>query len=287
MLKTLPTNQTTEATRQIENSGWRQVIICYLLYAAVMSASMILFDKMMRLDQMFGMLIAQSVAAIVSVSFMLTIGKRTPASLGMKPAGFFRQYGPGWIFAAISLLAVWLVNIQFRAVSSAFNPDVNVLFLGLMLIGFIFQGFMEEFLMRGLIMTQLSIRFGMIIGILGNSMIFALGHLGNNDASFISAVNTFIIGVVFSLQFYYHDNIWLVSAFHSGWNFILGPILGIAVSGFQLPTSLLISQTDKTKSALNGGAYGFEAGYPVLVLGLVIIAIYIGLILKRSRAAES
>lgn len=284
MLKSLPTNQITEAARRIENSGWRQVIICYVLYAAVMSGFMILFDRITQTDQIFAMLIAQSIAAVVSVSFMLTVGRRTPASLGMGLNGFFKQYRAGWLIAAVSLFAVWLVNVLFKAVSTSFNPDVNVLFLALMLVGFVFQGFMEEFLLRGLIMTQVAVRFGVIVGVLANSLLFALGHLGNSDASLISVVSTFLIGLVFSLQFYYHDNIWLVSGFHSGWNFILGPILGISVSGFQLPTSLLATRTDMAMTALNGGGYGFEAGYPVIVLSLAIIAVYVGLILKRERA---
>ena len=152
-----------------------------------------------------------------------------------------------------------------------------------MLVGFIFQGFMEEFLLRGLFMTQISIKFGVIVGILANSFFFALGHLGNSDASLISVFNTFLIGLVFSLQFYDHGNIWLVSGFHSGWNFILGPILGIAVSGFRLPTSLLTTRTDPAMAALNGGGYGFEAGYPVLALCLLIIGVYAALILKNRE----
>ncbi len=284
MLKILPANQTMKAAQELKNSGWRQIIICYVLYAAVMSGSMILFDRIMRMDQIFAMLIAQSIAAVVSVSFMLTIGRRTSASLGMGLNGFFKQYGAGWLIAAVSLFAVWLVNVSFQAVSTAFNPDVNVLFLGLMLVGFIFQGFMEEFLLRGLIMTQVAVKFGVIAGILANSLLFALGHLGNSGASLISVVSTFLIGLVFSLQFYYHDNIWLVSGFHSGWNFILGPVLGIAVSGFRLPTSLLATRTAPAMAALNGGGYGFEAGYPAIVLSLAIIAVYVRLILKRKRA---
>lgn len=136
-------------------------------------------------------------------------------------------------------------------------------------------------------MTQASIKFGVIIAILFNSLLFGLGHLGNNDATWISVSNTVLIGVVFSLQFYYHDNIWLVSGFHSGWNFILGPILGIAVSGFTLPTSLLTSESDPALASINGGGYGFEAGAPVFVLCLILTAVYVWLIAKRKRAEEN
>ena len=107
---------------------------------------------------------------------------------------------------------------------------------------------------------------------------------GNSGATWLSTLNTFLIGIVFSLLFYYHDTVWLVSGFHSGWNFILGPVLGVAVSGFELPTSVLATHSNMTRAGLNGGAYGFEAGYPVLVLCLILIVGYAALILKnRAR----
>lgn len=284
MLNILKSNRTIDAARGIRNSGWRQVILCYGIYVVLMLVSGWVIRSMGVSSEITSLLASNAVAAIGCVLFMLTIGKRTPASLGLALDGFFKRYALGWLFAAISLCAVWLVNYFFGAIETSLNPDFSGWLLALLFVGFVFQGFMEEFQMRSLIMTQLSLKLGALAGILLNSLFFSLGHVGNSGATWLSTLNTFLIGVVFSLFFYYYDTVWLVSGFHSGWNFILGPVLGVAVSGFELPTSVLATHSNMTRADLNGGAYGFEAGYPVLVLCLILIAGYAALILKnRAR----
>ena len=167
-------------------------------------------------------------------------------------------------------------------VSYQFNKDFNLTVFLLLLVGFIFQGFMEEFLLRSLLFTQIAVKWGVIAGIIINSVIFGLGHISNSNASTISLINTVLIGTFASLIFYYYDNVWLVSGFHSGWNFILGPVFGIIVSGFELPTSVLIAETDMNKIALNGGGYGFEASFPVTVISALLVVIYIVKIMRKQ-----
>ena len=73
-----------------------------------------------------------------------------------------------------------------------------------------------------------------------------------------------------------------MAGFHASWNFILGPVLGIAVSGFDLPTTLLKTSLNMNKVYLNGGQYGFEASYPVALVSVIIILIYVSLLRKRE-----
>ena len=129
--------------------------------------------------------------------------------------------------------------------------------------------------------TQFAVKWSVAAGVILNSIIFGLGHMRNASASPLSVVNTVLIGILFSLIFYYHDNLWLVSGFHSGWNFILGPVLGIIVSGFELPTSILITNSDLTKTLLNGGKYGFEAGLPVTIITTLLIIGYLVRIMNK------
>lgn len=284
MLNILKPNEVIDAARRIRSSGWGKLLICYGIYVLLLLSSGWLVRSIGIGAEITSLLISNAVATVGCVLFMLTIGKRTPESLGLALDGFFKRYALGWLFAAISLCAVWLVNYFFGAIETSLNPGFSGWLLALLFVGFVFQGFMEEFLLRSLIMTQLSLRLGALLGILLNSLLFSLGHVGNSGATWLSTLNTFLIGIVFSLLFYYHDTVWLVSGFHSGWNFILGPVLGVAVSGFELPTSVLATHSNMTRAGLNGGAYGFEAGYPVLALCLILIAGYAALILKnRSR----
>ena len=89
------------------------------------------------------------------------------------------------------------------------------------------------------------------------------------------------------MMYYYHDNIWVVSGFHSGWNFILGPVLGIPVSGFMLPSTILKTSLSSELTLLNGGLYGFEAGLPVTFIAVCIIAAYTVLIYKQNKSFKN
>lgn len=281
MLNVLTPLKITQSAQALKNTGWRQVLTCYGIYAAAMTIAFFTLPRLLNSGEITNTLGGYALACAACLAYILTLGKRTRASLGMESGGFRRQYGLGWLFAAGFLFLVWAVNFRYGAISTHFNSAYRPGALGLLLIGFILQGFMEEFLMRGLIMTQVATRFGVIIGIFANSLLFALAHLGNSNANYLSALNTFLIGVLFSVQFYYHDNIWLVSGFHSGWNFILGPVLGIPVSGFVFPTSLFISETEPAMKALNGGSYGFESGLPVTIISIAAVVVYAALMYKQ------
>jgi hypothetical protein len=269
-------NKTLSEAKEIKKSG-RMTALCYLLYAIVMSASGILLD----FNNVVNLLLANVLSAIACVAFMAAIARRSFASLGMNSG--ILDYPLGWMLSAVILFIIWLINIVFHAVNTSVNQKINLRIFLLLLIGFIFQGFMEEFIMRSLLFTQLALRFGVIAAILLNSSVFALMHIANANASVISLVNTFLIGILFSLIYYYHDNIWLVAGFHSGWNFILGAVLGVSVSGFELPTTVFKTEINENLAVLNGGLYGFEAGSPVTVIIVLMIVIYILLLKNNSQ----
>ncbi len=277
----LKLNNTMIATIENKESGWKQIVICYFIYILIANITLLVLKS----QTISTVLLAYTIAAIVCVFYMITFGKRTLPSLGMTN-NFSREYLLGWLMATVTLLILWAINIVAGAISFIINPNFDLMVFILLFVGFIFQGFMEEFLLRGLIFTQFSIRFGVLMGVIYNSLIFSFGHVGNADASFISVANTFLIGVLFSLMYYYHDNIWLVSAFHSGWNFILGPVLGIVVSGFRLPTTLLLSVSNESMTSLNGGAYGLEASFLVTVAIIIMIFIY-GYFIKGKKVLDS
>lgn len=67
------------------------------------------------------------------------------------------------------------------------------------------------------------------------------------------------------------ENIWVVGAFHSLWNFAQGNIYGIQVSGNSLQPAILNSSNVKGHGLINGAGFGLEGGLGVtLVLGLGI-----------------
>mgnify|MGYP003087538806 CR=1 FL=1 len=273
-------SHTFEENRRL-NLGWKPIIFVYLAYILIMSLVVPTTSKVFGWGDLPSVLLAYSISAIVCLSLIFKLG-RTPVSLGLAQEGFLKKWLVGWTFAILSLGFVFLTNILFSGLSFVYNKQFAPLLFLLLLIGFAVQSFMEEFLLRALIQNQITMKFGVLIGILGNALIFAIGHATNPGATILSIVNTFLLGVAFSLMYYYHDNLWLVAGFHASWNFILGPVLGIAVSGFDLPTTLLKTSLNMNKVYLNGGQYGFEASYPVALVSVIIILIYVSLLRKRE-----
>lgn len=283
-MKSILDLNSTMKTARTERVSWKSVGLTYLFYLVLMLLMQWGLSPFVKKGNLLVLLMVCAVVVILLLLFVFFYLKRSPASLGMTKKKLALRYGSGWLFSLGCLLLVLLVNLVAGGLAISINQDVNLLLLGLTLVGFIFQGFLEEFLLRSLLMTQFALKLGVVLAIILNSVIFGLGHMTNAGASVISVVNTILIGLVMSMMFYYHDTIWFVSGFHSGWNFILGPILGIPVSGFQLPTSLFTSRVKESYSFLTGGSYGFEAGFVVTVLAIGLIGFYLYL-LKKNRAS--
>lgn len=277
-MKKFELNSTMLETKDIKKSGWKMIGLCYLLYIVILVVCNMIFKDKPRI---ISILVGYTISVPICVGFMVKIGKRTLSSLGMNKGKTLLRYVIGWLIALAFLAVVQSINILSGGVNAQINKDFNLFVFLLLLIGFIFQGFMEEFLLRSLLCTQFAVKWSVAAGVILNSIIFGLGHMRNASASPLSVVNTVLIGILFSLIFYYHDNLWLVSGFHSGWNFILGPVLGIIVSGFELPTSILITNSDLTKTLLNGGKYGFEAGLPVTIITTLLIIGYLVRIMNK------
>ena len=70
------------------------------------------------------------------------------------------------------------------------------------------------------------------------------------------------------------ENIWIVGAFHSVWNFVQGNLYGIQVSGNRLTSSIFTSTSaEGTATIINGGSFGMEGGFAITIVLVVAIAI--------------
>ena len=114
------------------------------------------------------------------------------------------------------------------------------------------------------------------------SIFFTVIHLENPNISFLGILNIFLIGVTFSLIYYYTGSLLLVGAMHTFWNFIIAFILGSPVSGMVTYNSILISAPVENKDLISGGLFGFEASIVTTIVELAIILFMIYLIRKEK-----
>ncbi|MHC5375036.1 CPBP family intramembrane glutamic endopeptidase [Enterococcus sp. LJL120] len=214
--------------------------------------------------------------------------KQPLAALGFVKIKLVANYLTGLLLGAIGLVLVLGLCLVFNSASISLSQSTNWLLMLLLFLGFMVQGMTEEVFFRGYLMNLVGHRKNATVAIVGNSLLFGLFHGANPDMSVISLVNLMLFGFVFSLLFYLTENLWVVGAAHTIWNFMQGPVFGIAVSGQDLGSSSAIFTTTLSQQTawLNGGSFGLEGGLPCTLIGLIAAGLLLYLIQKKlSKAA--
>jgi uncharacterized protein len=118
-----------------------------------------------------------------------------------------------------------------------------------------------------------SSQIGSWLAILFFSGLFGAVHLGNPNATFWGFANTVLIGIFFGLLMVRTGSLWLLWGVHFGWNFSLGALYGLPVSGIGQFSVLWTGHASGPKW-LTGGDYGIEASATaaaVVLIGIVAI----------------
>ena len=223
---------------------------------------------------------------LVTLGYCKFIEGRSFESMGFRKKTVVLDYVKGlmvglFLLAGVYIILLLLSNIQFIEL----NKDIDYGILFLLFLGFVIQGMGEEVLCRGYIMVSLGRRFGLVAGVILNSLIFSLLHLFNDSISYISLFNIFVVGIFFSLYMIYTENIWGVGAVHTMWNFAQGNIFGIPVSGIDVGESLIKSRM-VGNSIISGGLFGIEGSIVTSVLFTVLTFILIYKIGKKTGVED-
>lgn len=215
---------------------------------------------------------------IASIIYCRLFEKRSLFSMGFIKKNMFKEYGIGLIIGLIMISIPALVSIFTGAMTiDSFNKEFSGNIFLLFLVGFMIQGISEEILLRSYLFVSISIKSGIILGIIVNSLLFSLMHFANAGITVLSIINLILFGVFASVYFLKRGSIWGIGAIHSMWNFAMGNIYGIEVSGMKISNSLFKTSIDSTKSFINGGSFGFEGGIVatiVLLVGIILIILF-------------
>jgi membrane protease YdiL (CAAX protease family) len=156
-------------------------------------------------------------------------------------------------------------------------------------------GFMEELCFRGYAMHNLAVWGGLRFAIAVQAVVFALVHLGNvlgkateegaqatnagvaTSPSLVNALmdtrvamlNITLIGVFFALSYIKTGSLWFPIGFHAAWNFFLGCIWSMPVSG--VGTFRVLDVSISSNALLTGGDFGAEGSILLTPLLLVLL----------------
>lgn len=160
------------------------------------------------------------------------------------------------IGAALLVLLPPLVTGAARLVEAPEQP-ANVRSIVFIAVVLIFGALGEELLFRGYGFQLLLRRFGAPAVIIPSAALFALAHLGNLNASWPGALNTFLWGLLLGYAIVRSGDLWLATGLHYGWNLTL-PMFGVNLSGFTMGVTGY--RLDWSAGPLwSGGEYGVEA----------------------------
>jgi membrane protease YdiL (CAAX protease family) len=175
----------------------------------------------------------------------------------------------GFIF----LVMLGLGWLTFKGFAWDFDP-VNTIVISVLnfLVVFIIVGWNEELLSRGYHLQTIASGLNLFWGVVISSAVFGLLHLGNPNATWVSAAGIFFAGVYLAYAYVRTGKLWLSIGLHIGWNFFEGVVFGFPVSGLTIYPLTRILVTGPV--LWTGGAFGPEAGLivlPSLIVGGLLI----------------
>jgi membrane protease YdiL (CAAX protease family) len=142
----------------------------------------------------------------------------------------------------------------------------------------------EEFCFRTGLVAILSRAVPEGIAIAMPAALFGLAHGQNPGVSALAVLNTTLAGVLFGMMLRdrFRSSLGLTIGFHWAWNFTMGPLLGIPVSGHVARSHYL--SVEPTDIVWSGGSYGIEGGLAALIVLVVLTAAWA---FKLHRRQES
>lgn len=236
---------------------------------------------------MIVVLMSEILMIVVILLYCRLLEKRTPDTMGFRKKKLISQYIIGAIagvvfFSVAYLLCLLTGSIHFDGLTENILPIYIIGYL----IGYMVQGMAEEVLCRGYLFVSLTRRYSVSYSIVISAVFFALLHGMNSNLTFLAMINLFLFGVFAALMLVKYENIWIVGAFHSLWNFAQGNLYGIQVSGNSLQKSVFASTSREGMSIIHGGAFGMEGGLAVTLVLATGIAYLIWALKREGKIVE-
>lgn len=228
-------------------------------------------------------LFATAGSIAVTLIYCTKMEKRKLSTLGMTRKKGFSEYCIGLGVGLLMFVLVVGLNLLFGGVKLegiAFQPKMLPILI-LSFLGYLIQGASEEILCRGYFCVSVSRWMPLWVGMVVNSIAFALLHLANPGLSPLALLNLFLFGIFMTVYMVRRGNLWGVCAIHSIWNFAQGNIFGLQVSGMASENTILRTAQKDNMTLWNGGAFGPEGG--LCVTFVLIAAILIVWLFCKNR----
>lgn len=216
------------------------------------------------------LLLPALLAAFKGISSVLD--RKPLGAVGLAFCGRWRmELGIGLGIGSVMILAVGAAESALGVTQFSFDQLSPSPFLGwggATLVLLFVAATNEELMFRGYPFQRLAESIGAPGAVAVFSALFGLVHLGNPNHTLVSTLNTVLVGVPLAIGYLRTRALWVPVGIHFAWNFLQGFGLGLPISGFSVPFSVLYARVSGNV-LLTGGSYGPEAS---ILTTIVIVA---------------
>ena len=271
----------------LKNKGVMNFTLMFLLIIVYSFLQGILFEYVFKNIvgyNIISVLCSYIFSAVILLFFVKYFEKTTFEYFGFSKENNLEAIKVGTGLAIFSIVGVVAILLMSNNISLSLSKDLKIGIIIILAILVLMQGFLEEVVFRGYLMTRLAAKKGKWIAILLSSIFYLVFRMSNPTTSKIDLLNIFLISVVMSLLYWYFDNVLVIAIFHAFWNCISGLVLGFNLSGIKLSDSIFTVAAISDKQILIGGSYGIEGSIIATVFFAILgLLVYMGLYLKMFR----
>lgn len=231
--------------------------------------------------------VAMATAVWVWVRF---VERRELSTVGLTGSARLRKFLSGLAIGVammvVATVSVWLLG-GFRAEDAfpAFGSPAALFWIAMLLLCFVVQAGVEEFIFRGWLLSAATRRWNLPAGFIVSTLVFTFVHLSRTIP--LQDVVMTVTFALFACAWAWRANsIWGVMGWHAGWNWIGGVGFDVPITGLEvhLP-ALFVRLVPEGSAVLNGGASGPESS--VLTTGMLAVAALALLLLPRRSDKDS
>ena len=271
----------------LKNKGVMNFTLMFLLIIVYSFLQGILFEYVFKNIvgyNIISVLCSYIFSAVILLFFVKYFEKTTFEYFGFSKENNLEAIKVGAGLAIFSIVGVVAILLMSNNISLSLSKDLKIGIIIILTILVLMQGFLEEVVFRGYLMTRLAAKKGKWRAILLSSLFYLVFRMSNPTTSKIDLLNIFLISVVMSLLYWYFDNVLVIAIFHAFWNCIAGLVFGFNLCGIKLSDSIFTVAAISDKQILIGGSYGIEGSIIATVFFAILgLLVYMGLYLKMFR----
>lgn len=193
---------------------------------------------------------------------------------------------------AAAILGLWYViaglavRFEVRPLAEAAEgtPVASAGRLMLLALGFLVAAANMEWILRGYIYSALREKLSWVHSGGIAALLFVMFQLLSPGIPAVGLVNAFLLGFVLAGLRELTGSLWSGTVFHGSWNFFMGSVLALPVSGEAVPALRAVEVTGPER--WSGGDYGPEGSWLATVL-LLAAVVALAAVLSRGEPEEA